>query len=162
MAGNLLKVATMKLRAFRKHCRAWSAFTLVEGLVAVAIVGTVFVALYTAMASGFRTIGDSQENLRATQILLEKFEAIRLYNWEQVTTPGFIPPAFTEYFAPNENNRGITYEGRVTIGPPPATEVYNTDLRAVRVDLTWVSSGVRRNRTFTSFVAKYGIQHYIF
>lgn len=162
MATFLLKDTTMNIRAAIKAKVKQAGFSLSEGLFGVAIMGVVFVSLYSGMATGFHSIRDSQENLRATQILLEKFETIRLYNWEQLNTPGFIPAEFTSYFAPNENSKGITYKGRVTISQPPLTEVYSTDMRAVTITLTWNSSGMDHTRTFTSFAAKYGIQNYVY
>jgi hypothetical protein len=141
-----------------------AAFTLAEAMFGVAIMGTVFVSLYTGMATGFRSIRDSQENLRATQIILEKMETIRLYNWDQLNTPGFVPVSFTAKFAPNETqgSQGTIYNGRVTISDPPATEVYRSDLKSVQIDVFWKTAGVTHVRTFTTFVAKYGIQNYIY
>jgi hypothetical protein len=143
-----------------------AAFSLSEGLFGVAIVGIVFVSLYSGMATGFHSIRDSQENLRATQIMLEKFETLRLYNWEQINTAGFIPSTFTTTYAPTEGSQGITYNGRVYITQPPMSDVYGSDLRAVTIILTWQSAGngtrLSHNRTFTSYVAKYGIQNYIY
>jgi hypothetical protein len=162
MADKLLKNIRMKIRLLSKIRQRLAAFSLAEGLFGVAIMGTVFVSLYSGMASGFQSIKLAQENLRATQIMLEKFEALRLYNWEQINTAGFVPATFSEDFAPTENSPGIRYYGRVTIYNAPITDVYSTDLRAVRVDLMWKSGNVQHNRTFTSFVARYGLQNYIF
>ena len=137
-----------------------------EALFGVAIVGTVFISLYTGMATGFTSIRDSQENLRATQIMLEKFETLRLYNWDQINTPGFIPSTFTTTYAPTEGSQGITYTGRVIIQPLTFAEAYRTDLRMVSIILTWQSTGagthLTHSRTFTSYVAKYGIQNYVY
>lgn len=124
--------------------------------------GIVFVALYTGMAQGFDSIRSSQENLRATQIILEKFEIIRMYNWEQLNTPGFVPATFTADFAPNESSPGVIYEGRLTIDNSGLPEIYGADMRSVRIDLSWKSGSITRTRTFTTFVAKNGIQRYIF
>lgn len=139
-----------------------AAFSLSEALFGVTIIGIVFVSLYSGMATGFSSIRDSQENLRATQILLEKFETLRLYNWDQITTPGFIPATFTTTYAPTEGSQGITYTGRVLIQQPTSSEVYGSDLRTVTIVLSWKSGRVTHNRVFSSFVAKYGIQNYVY
>jgi|SRR5688572_9318873 len=162
VAAKLLMEACMKIRVLSKIRRRLSAFSLTEALFGVGIMSTVFISLYTGMATGFQSIRDSQENLRATQILLEKFETLRLYNWDQITAPGFIPPTFTTTYAPTEGSQGITYTGRVLIQQPPSTEVYHADLRAVTIVLTWTSNRVPHTRLFTSYVAKYGIQNYIY
>ena len=152
----------MNIRAAIKGKVKQAGFSLSEGLFGVAIMGIVFVSLYSGMATGFHSIRDSQENLRATQVMLEKFETIRLYNWDQLNTAGFIPPTFTANYTPNEGSKGITYSGRVTIGAPVVAEVYNTDMKAITVYLTWTSGGLTHDRSFTSYVAKYGIQNYIY
>ena len=153
----------MNIAASLKAKARQAAFSLSEALFGVTIIGIVFISLYSGMATGFQSIRDSQENLRATQIMLEKFETLRLYNWEQITTPGFIPATFTTTYAPTEGGQGITYTGRVLIQEPAAVmDVYNSDMRAVTIHLTWNSGRVTHNRTFTSYVAKYGIQNYIY
>jgi hypothetical protein len=139
-------------------------FGLVESLISVLVMGTVFVALYAGMATGFQSVRAARENLRATQILLEKFETIRLYNWDQITAPGFLPETFTNKFAPTQGATGTEYIGRVTITPsmpPSMTEVYKSDMRMVVINLSWKSGSQARSRTFTNFVAKYGLQNYI-
>ena len=155
-----MKVSALTGRAVRQMPAA--AFTLTEGLVGVAVMGIVFVSLYTGMANGFQTIRRSQENLRATQIVLEKFETIRLYNWDQINTPGFIPATFTASFSPNDGEAGVVYAGTVTIANAPLSEPYSTDIQAVTINLSWNSGGVIRTSTFTSLVARYGLQHYIY
>jgi len=141
--------------------RRTAAFTLMEGLIGVAVMGVVFVALYTGMAAGFQSIRTSQENLRATQIMVERFEALRLYNWEQITTKGFIPEKFAAKFAPNSKSPGITYVGSIQISDLPGPP-YRNDLRSVTVTLSWTTNGRARTRTVTSYVARYGLQHYIY
>src|SRR6266550_6085100 len=107
----------MKIRiSNQRRAKAGSgAFTLMEVLVAVAIIGIQFVALYLGMTQGFGIVQVSRENLRATQILQEKMETIRLYTWDQITNNGFIPPTFTAAFYPagsqTNNNQGATYQG---------------------------------------------------
>jgi type II secretory pathway pseudopilin PulG len=148
--------------------RRKAGFSLTEALIGVAVMGTVFVSLYTGMATGFKSIRDSRENTRATQILLEKFETIRLYNWDQIaTTPYFVAPTFEAKFFPNTTGAtnvgsGVTYKGTVQVLPVSFTDAYGADLRQIRITLTWTSNGLQHNREFVSFVAKYGIQNYIY
>ena len=132
-----------------------------EGLIGVAVMGTVFVSLYTGMASGFQSIRTAQENLRATQIMTEKFEALRLYNWEQLNTVGFIPDSFTTRFAPNSSSPGITYTGTIRISPV-GPEPYTADMRMVTVTLTWRSGNRTLNRVLNSYVGRYGLQNYVY
>ena len=150
-----LKSAAMNLK------RRTAAFTLMEGLFGIAVMGIVFVALYTGMASGFQALGTSQEDLRATQIMVDKFEGLRLYTWDQFTKPGFIPDAFVARFAPNSKNPGLVYTGTVKISPV-AGQPYSVDLRAVTITLSWTTHGRPRTQTLTSYIARYGLQNYIY
>jgi type II secretory pathway pseudopilin PulG len=143
--------------------RSHAAFGLTESLIGVVIIGVVFTALYAGMTTGFQSVRSARENLRATQILLEKFESLRLYNWEQITsTNGYIPTLFTNHYVLNPTTAGTVYTGRVDIQPVPITEVYRDDMRSVTVTVEWTTGSTRRMRTFTSYVAKYGLQHYIY
>jgi Tfp pilus assembly protein PilV len=158
----------INLFTFKRLKRRFAAgFSLTEGLIGVAVMGIVFISLYTGMATGFKSIRDSRENTRATQLIIEKFETIRLYNWDQITTPGFIAPYFTAKFFPTNTaspnaGTGITYVGRVTVSPVTFTDVYGADMRAITITLTWDSDRQSHSRQFTSYVGRYGIQNYVY
>ena len=105
---NTLKVNMRTGRsAQRRRVAALAAFTLVELIVAMAVIAVVVIALYGSISSAFTSIRLARENLRATQIMVEKMEAIRLYDWDQITTPSFIPTNFlTSYDATATNATG--------------------------------------------------------
>ena len=91
-------------------------------------------------------------------------ETIRLYNWEQINTPGFIPTNFVDtFYAAGTNTAGsMSYTGRVTIARPVITEAYSNELKTVRIQLQWVSAGVLRNREMQTLVTRNGLQNYIY
>ena len=64
--------------------RSTAGYTFAEVLVAAAILGFVATSLYGAFAAGFCVIQSTRENLRATQIMVQKMEAVRLLTWSQV------------------------------------------------------------------------------
>src|SRR5690242_1704126 len=73
-------------------CNFRSAFTLVEAMMGVAVMGIMLVTLYGGFLFAFSEMRLARENVRATQILQEKMEVARLYNWDQVVnTPGYVP-----------------------------------------------------------------------
>lgn len=143
-----------------------AAFTLIEVLVGVAISAVVFVALYLGFSGGVGVIQLSRENLRATQILQDKMETIRLYNWDQITSNGFIPATFTApFYATNTDSiagGGLLYYGRMTITNAPVTESYSNDLRMAIVQIVWTNGAVIRRREMRTFVSRYGMQNYIY
>lgn len=145
------------------------AFSIMEALIALGLIGTAGVALLAGLSSGFVMMRFARENLRATQIMLEKVETIRLYSWEQVTqtSPPFIPATFTAPYDPNapEGSRGPTFQGTLTIEPisPSAmTSSYSNSMVQVTVRLTWQTGSLTRQREFMSYISRYGLQDYIF
>ena len=111
---------------------ALDAFTLIEALIGMAIVGTIFVALYTAMTGGFRILRLARENVGANQVMAEKFETMRLYNWDPIDPNGFIPATFVVPIDPTLTNSSQNYTGTVTIASSGVSELYSNDLQTVR------------------------------
>ena len=137
--------------------RSNAAFTLVEVIVGAAILALTVVALYGAFSFGFSTIKVSQEDVRADQILVQKLETLRVYNWTNVIS-NYVPTNFTAYYS---TNGGVTYEGSLSVTPfvpTTANETYTDSLRQVTVSVAWISGGVPRTRSMTTFVSQYGIQ----
>lgn len=143
--------------------QAQAAFSLIEVLVGLGLVAVLFVSMYVGFTSGFGVVQLSRENQRATQILLEKMETLRLYSWDQITTAGFIPPTFTApFYATNNTGMGMIYTGLVTIASSPMTESYSNDVKLITVQVGWVSGKASRSRTMNTFVPRYGLQNYIY
>jgi type II secretory pathway pseudopilin PulG len=147
----------------RRFRRKLAAFSLTEVTVSMGVIGTSMMALFSGFTSGFFTMQMARENLRATQILLEKTETIRLYSWDQVVnTPGFIPPTFTAAYDPNSTNSGIVYNGTVRIEAVPLATGYSDEMRMVTIGLNWRTGSIDRNRTFTTYIARNGLQNYVY
>ena len=114
--------------------RAQAAYSLPEAVVAVLILGTMLVSLYAGFTSGFAVVQLARENLRATQIILERMESLRLYTWSQLQdTNNYLKPAFIEYFEPfaqTNQGRGVLYSGSVSVSRPllPVEATYSNDL----------------------------------
>jgi prepilin-type N-terminal cleavage/methylation domain-containing protein len=147
--------------------RREAAFTLVEVLIAVGVLGVVIASLYGGFVYAFSQIALVQQNIRATQILEEKTEVIRLVNWDQLVNQSrFVPTNFTApFYAANPTNPGansFTYTGTVQITSAPVTESYAPSLRMIQVTLSWTSGNVARQRQMTTFVSQYGMQNYAY
>ena len=175
-----VKFARMKLRSLHPwpppNC-ATLAFSIVEALVAACVVGVLFVSLYAGITAGFGALNSSRENLRATQVLIDKAETLRLYSWNQISTFGtstsYIPSTFSESFFPattnysestvstNATGSGFTYYGLVAIENSGFTENYSNSMKRVTITVNW-TNGVARSQTLTTFVGQYGIQNYIY
>ena len=142
-----------------------SAYTLAEVMVGIVIMSIMFLTLYLGFTLGFGVVQGSRENLRATQILQQQAEVIRLYTWEQVDpASGWIPTTSTWTFYPmgGNGNQGITYTGTVNIAAAPMTESYAADNKLVTFALTWKSGNIQRQRRISTLVSKYGLHNYIY
>lgn len=136
---------------------------MIEILVAVVVLAIMFVSLYSGFSAGFAVIQLARENLRATQILQEKMETIRLYTWDQINTAGFVPTNFVEnFYSVGTNTSSLVYTGRVTIVNAPITESYSNELKRVNIQLQWVSAKVVRTREMQTYVTRHGLQNYIY
>jgi hypothetical protein len=113
-------------------------------------------AIFGAFSFGFSVIKLSQEDTRANQILLQKVETLRVYDWSKITN-GYFPTNFTALFS---TNGGVTYQGILAIAPAPMSESYSNSVRQVTASLSWISTGVPRRRTVTTLVSESGIQTY--
>jgi len=105
----------------------------------------------------------ARENLRATQIMLEKMEAIRLYNWGQLK-PGFIPTKFIANYDVNSGstNSGILYFGEVEIADSNTGTTYGPDMKTVTVRVAWKTGPINRSRQMRTYVCRSGVQNYIY
>ena len=130
----------------------------------MAVVGVSVMALLSGISSGMLTIQMARENVRATQILVEKTETLRLYSWDQLNATNFIQTSFIEKYDPNATNggQGLTYTGSIAIASVPMTTAYSDEMKQVTVSLNWSTGRINRNRSFTTFVARNGLQNYIY
>ena len=144
------------------HLRKMAAFSIIEVTVGMGVVGTSMAALFSGYTTGFFTMQMARENLRATQIMLEKTETLRLYSWEQINTPGFIPATFTNTYDPNSQSKGVTYQGTLSVTSAPISSSYSNNMRQVTVTVNWATGSLNRSRTLTTYVARNGLQSYIY
>jgi type II secretory pathway pseudopilin PulG len=142
------------------------AFTLVEVLVGVIVMAMMVASLLGGVSFGFATTQLAREDLRATQILMEKMEEIRLYSWSQITgQDGYvIPTTFTaSYYPPALGATGMVYSGQLAI---IATNVgsasYCTNMRLVQATVQWTSGHAVRSRSMSSYVSLNGLQNYVY
>jgi prepilin-type N-terminal cleavage/methylation domain-containing protein len=148
--------------------RANRAFTLVEVVFAVLILGLLMASLYGGFSYGFTVIQSSREDLRATQILVRRMEALRLYTWSQVLDTNYLSPVFTERYdvLAGTSGAGALYAGVVTTTiPADLPAAYRTNMRAVAITLYWTNylgkRTIVRTRQMETRVAHNGMQNYV-
>src|SRR5579862_5240920 len=90
--------------------RLQGAFTLAEVMISVCILAVATVSLYAGFGTGFMLVDSARQELRATQILTQKAEAIRLCTWSSLSN---CPISFSERYDPRTSS-GTLFVGTVT------------------------------------------------
>ena len=141
-------------------------FTLVETVMAAMLASIMLSALYASFACGFAIIRTSRENLRATEIMLERLERIRVCSFNDVTNSSINPPSLTSYYDPADQSKGgggiaytVTYNSSLATNTLPIA--YNTNMLLVTVGVKWTSGKVQHNRSMQTYVAREGIWNYV-
>jgi type II secretory pathway pseudopilin PulG len=156
-----------------------AAFSLVEAMIGTMIIGVLFVAMYTGISASFGIIIAARENLRATQIMLDRMEEFRVYKYTWVTNSSNFPSNWSEPYFPsstnyaasdintgsniNSNTGGFLYYGTLSVTPITTfTDVtYGSSLYLVTVTLNWTNGAVR-TRTMSTIYSQYGMQSYLY
>jgi hypothetical protein len=151
-----------------------TAHTLVEVVVSIFALAIMLVSLYGGFSAGFAVVQLARENLRATQIMMQKTETVRLLKWSQLMdTNTYLRPTFTDYYDPgatNVSSHGATYQGFVSTNAVTGVpNDYKNNMLAVNISIYWTnyphgSSGplIVRTRQMQTFVARYGMQNYVY
>ena len=145
------------------------AFFLLEATIGMALLGLIFMAMYTGLVSTTFSVQLSRENLRATQIMAEKLDTLRLYGWKQVVeNPYYMQGPFTvpvysdDPSKPGNDATARMFEGEIVVEDAPLTEPYAADLRLVTVRLRWATGKMPRTRTMSTLISKQGLYRYVY
>jgi type II secretory pathway pseudopilin PulG len=146
--------------------RSQAGYTLAEVVVAVLVLTTIGAAYYAGLSNGFTLVQSNRENLRATQIMMQKLEGIRLCTWSELANSSFV-----ERYDPlgtTNNTAGTVYTGTVTtnaVSTIPNSSSYKANMRLVTVDLYWTNyygkHPMVHNRQMQTQAARYGMQNYL-
>jgi hypothetical protein len=142
---------------------------LLEATIGMALLGLLFMALYTGLYTTTYAVKLSRENLRATQVMAERLDTIRLYGWKKVVEdPTYIPKQFSAPVYSDDPTTALNdattrvYSGEIIIEPAPMTETYAADLRTITVKLTWQTGNMTRTRSMSTLVSKFGVYKYVY
>ena len=154
--------------------KAWSlprrrsdGFNLIEVVVAIAILGVGVVALYSSLLNGFRVAQLSREDLRATQVMVELMDTLRLYSWDQITDPTFTPKHFDMDYDPVGATNGgsglFIYKCEMNVKKGPKDVEYGNNMKTVTLDIQWQNgTKSKRTRSFVTYVTRNGLQSYVY
>lgn len=153
------------------------AYTLTEVLIAVGVTAVMLGSFFVALSSSFEVTQRVRENLRATQILVQRVETVRLYTWDQLRNVGtnkMFQTNFSEYYDPygatNGLGQGVVYYGTIQVSTNPTTVLgnysYAANVALVSVTLRWTNTtqktSLPHERQFQTLVARSGMQKYVY
>ena len=135
-----------------------NGFTLLEAMIATAILGLALASVLAVLSQSARYITDVRRSARASQILQQEMENIRLTNvWSGLQ--GLNNATFLD---PSDSNH--LYMGKITeSGYAPS--VYNgiTNVVIVTLSVTWTNQvNCVLTNTLTTLVGNGGLNKYIF
>ena len=131
-------------------------FSFVDAVVAAAILGLTSATVFFGISTIVSGIQFDREQDRATQIMVEKLDAIRLYAWQDLTTT-IMPTNFQASFC-TDCELDLTYNGTVEIEDSPGSEGYSSRLKKVTVTLDWQSGTGTNQAQLHTLVSEYGTQ----
>ena len=160
------------MQTIRKQVRAVAAtsapaFMLVETLVGVALGVLMLSSLYACFVYGWAIVQATREDLRATQILLQRMERVRLCTFEQITDPTCNPRTTSEVYDPKNQSAGtggVVYTITFDASAPPAGSVpesYRLNMLVVTVRAAWNSGKVAHQCSMQTYVARKGMEGYV-
>lgn len=151
----------------RTRRRSACGFTLVEVICAIAIGAISASVLFVGFDMGYGILQNTRDDLRATQILLQKTEAIRLFKWQDLSNA---PTSFQEYYYPSGTTNGtqgsLFYGTLNATGYPtdiiPASTGYVTNIHLVTITVNWTNGVHAHSRTMQTLNAAQGMQNYLY
>ena len=151
----------VRQNTIRRNC---AAMTLAEVLICMAIISVSMAGLMGSFQFAFFNMQLARENQRATQIILEKAEAIRCYRWDRLNQ---IPPSFTNWFDERGGNvaKGTEYKGFIfqsSFNPSGTAPSYAGTMATFTIVVNWKTGSVDHWRTNVTYVAANGIQNYVY
>lgn len=151
-----------------RRCCAASAFSMAETIVAVAVFAIMFASFFGGLSLSISTVQSARETVRATQIMSEQMDTIRLKTWDDILKlnntnyyPKFNPISSN---LANAGSAGLTYTAQVFVVNAPIIngESYAANVKQVTVQLTWRSRKLLHQTEMTTFVSQYGMFNYIY
>lgn len=144
--------------------RSNTGYTFTEVMVAVGVIGVLFVSLYLAFSAGFTVIRVARENLRATQVMVQRAETLRLYTWTQLTNASYFKTNFTDN---SIEALGTTYFGNIALSTPAnmGSPSYLTNMRTITISVRWtngIGKPMPHYREMQTQTARWGMQNYVY
>src|SRR5262249_28937447 len=134
-------------------------FTLPEALVAVFAATIMIAALFATFTYGMGAVKLAREDLRATQILLQQMEKVRLTSFTEIQDI-----TSTERFDPSDEasgGGGTVYSISIKATMPTAADMvqpvyYTNKMLKIVGTATWTNGSILRSRTLRTYASANG------
>ena len=157
--------------SLKKYCRNPAAFTLIDNIVAVAIVAGFFGALYAMSGQCLYLLNSGRQTTVAQQAIQDRIEQLRNIKWVQLTDPAYIAgnvlntaaqngaslSGLSETVTVNAYPTALSPSNQVTRSSAGAVTVSSTnsaiasgDLVRIDVTLNWTASPGNRPRSVST------------
>jgi type II secretory pathway pseudopilin PulG len=146
--------------------RAEAAFTLVECVVGLLVAAVMLTALYSSFIFAYGALKLDREDLRATQILLQRMETLRLTSFSAIQGG-----TLTEYYDPNgqtNSSYGAAYTVTIATNAPTSADMpvqpvyYMNKMLKVTATATWTNANKVCTRSLQTYASQAGMQSYIY
>jgi prepilin-type N-terminal cleavage/methylation domain-containing protein len=139
-----------------------SAFTLPESLVAMGVGAVMLTALYASFAYGYSTVKMCRQELRATQVMVEQTEKIRLIPWANLRS--FATNVYADPTDQASGGGGTLYTLTFNTNKPVMSGLnYQTNtMKLVTVSVTWTNGNVIRTNFMQTYFASNGLQTFVY
>lgn len=139
-------------------------------MVAALILAVLFVAIFSLLNFNLTATRLCRDNTRATQVLLDKMECLRLYQWQQLTNPVFLATNFTSWSYESTNagttnaiGLGTQFAGNLAIITPAPTLTgitYRSNLALVTVTVSWNYGNTNQahTRSMSTYFSQVGME----
>lgn len=129
-------------------------FTILESMIASVVLILAVVSVLAVSAQSFRYLTGIRRTARSSQVLQQKLEDLRLYNWTQMQS---LPGTFSD---PNDTSN--IYKGTIATS---AFDTYNGTTTVMRVTLTVTYTNQTHSvvsNSLTTLIGNGGLNKYIF
>lgn len=135
------------------------AFTLVEVIIAAAVIGLGVTSAFVTVQLGLSNLDNARMTTLVSQILQDEAERIRLQNWSAITAM----PSTATVPLPAQFENSIAGNGRLTLERNVSAVAGNSDSRVIEIVCNWKGiSGTSHTRKLFLRYARGGLYDYYY
>ena len=138
-----------------KKAKQTTAFTLVEVMISVAVLGLVFASLAATLTQGHLIIENARDETRVAQILQSELEDMRAKAWSDIDAM-----ASPQQFTPQGNFVAAFFD-RYTC--ERIINARKADQKEIILTVTWIDNkNINHSRKYTTYYTKEGLNDYFY